>query len=204
VRPLIEDSRLKEPFSFTLLLDGPSVFEPAILQALLEAGCDDALFGERNGVQYADFERDGGTYVDAVTSAMRDIESAVRGLCVTRLEPEELVGVSDIALRSGRSRESIRLLADGQRGPGAFPRPIACIGANRSLWRWPEVAGWLRDVLHEPVDVHLQVAATSAINAVLDFRRYAPTVSDQDQPPLASWASDQLLATGSAGSAQRV
>lgn len=193
-----------EAFSFTLLLDGPSVFEPAVLQALLEAGCDDALFGERHGVQYADFERDAGTYVGAVTSAIRDIESTVRGLCVTRLEPEELVGVSDIALRSGRSRESIRLLAEGQRGPGAFPRPLACIGANRFLWRWPEVARWLREVLHEPVDVHLQAAATSAINAVLDFRRYAPAVSDQDQPPLASWASDQLLATGSAESMQRM
>lgn len=98
MRPLIEDSRLKEAFSFTLLLEGPSVFEPAILQALLEAGCDDALFGERNGVQYADFERDAGTYVDAVTSAIRDIESTVSGLCVTRLEPEEQVGVDDIAL----------------------------------------------------------------------------------------------------------
>jgi hypothetical protein len=68
------------------------VFEPDVLQALLEAGCEDALFGERHGVQYADFERDAGTYVDAVTSAIRDIESTVRGLCVTRLEPEDLVG----------------------------------------------------------------------------------------------------------------
>ena len=98
MRPLIEDSRLKEAFSFTLLLEGPSVFEPDVLQALLEAGCDDALFGERNGVQYADFERDAGTYVDAVTSAIRDVESSVRGLSVTRLEPEEQVGVDDIAL----------------------------------------------------------------------------------------------------------
>jgi len=166
---------------------------------LLDVGCDDALFGERNGIQYADFERDASTYVDAVTSAIRDIESTVRGLRVTRLEPEELVGVSDIALRSGRSRESIRLLAEGQRGPGTFPRPIACIGSNRFLWRWPEVASWLRDVLNEAVDVHRQAAATSAINAVLDFRRYAPAVSDQDQPPLVSWTSDQLLATRSDG-----
>jgi hypothetical protein len=42
-------------YSFTLSLSGSDVLTDEHLDAVYEAGCDDALFGERDGAQYADF-----------------------------------------------------------------------------------------------------------------------------------------------------
>ncbi len=47
----------------------------AKLDALFEAGCDDATFGSINGVHYAVFDREALTFEAAVASAIRDIES---------------------------------------------------------------------------------------------------------------------------------
>jgi hypothetical protein len=57
-----------------------------------------------------------------VLSAIRDIE-LVSGLRVVEVERQEFVSLTDIAWRLGRTPESVRLLATGRRGPGAFPSP---------------------------------------------------------------------------------
>jgi len=46
---------------------------------------------------------------------------------VVRVEPDDLVSAAEIARRVGRSRESIRQLGGGLRGPGGFPAPLARI-----------------------------------------------------------------------------
>jgi len=50
---------------------------------------------------------------------------AVDGLIIVRIEPDELVTMAAIAERDNLSRESIRLLSRGDRGPGGFPAPVA-------------------------------------------------------------------------------
>lgn len=55
----------------------------------------------------------------------------------------DLVSVSDIAERTGRSRQSIRLLADGSRGPGGFPVPLGTPGGSK-VWDWDSVNSWLK------------------------------------------------------------
>lgn len=45
------------------------------------------------------------------------------GLYVVRIEPDDLVTMATIAKRSGLSREYIRLLSAGERGPEASPLP---------------------------------------------------------------------------------
>lgn len=57
-----------------------------------------------------------------------------------RVEPDDLVTMSEIAERRGRSRESVRVLVAGRRGRGDFPAPVSHLRSRSRLWRWPEVA----------------------------------------------------------------
>lgn len=60
---------------------------------------------------------------------------------------QDLVSVSDIARRVGRTRESVRLLVDGKRGPGRFPPPIGGVGDEIRVWPWSVVLEWSNKVL---------------------------------------------------------
>lgn len=72
-------------FTFTLIVDGPDLLADERLRALDEAGCDDALTGRTEGLQYLDFDREASSLEEAVTSAVADIEGAVEGAKVVRL-----------------------------------------------------------------------------------------------------------------------
>ena len=127
---------------FTLIVEGPDLQDPARLDALYEAGCDDATVGRVGDVQYLDFDRDAAGFGEAVTSAMRDVESAVPSARVVQLEPDDLVTMAEIAQRTGRTRESVRLLIAGERGPGGFPVAATHFRQRQRMWRWAEVATW--------------------------------------------------------------
>lgn len=79
-----------ETHSFTLILSGPTPLEPERLDALFEAGCGDALFGEQDGNYFADFHREATSFGEAVGSAIRAVEKAVPELKVIRVEREAL------------------------------------------------------------------------------------------------------------------
>ena len=108
---------------FTLIVDGADLQSEPLIDALFEAGCDDATVGRVNGVQYVDFDREAESLGEAVISAVRDVEK-VDGVQVARVADAGLVSMTDIATRLGRTRESVRLLVTGARGPGDFPAPV--------------------------------------------------------------------------------
>lgn len=153
-------------YEFTLVFQGG--VDDAVADALFEAGCDDATFGEVDGVGYADFVREAGSFGEALRSAIEQVES-VPGLTVTRVEPDDLVTLSEIGQRLGRSRESVRLLAAGERGAGDFPRPVSHLKARTRLWRWSEVAAWAQRH-DQPIDL-TAATAIAAINAALTLRK---------------------------------
>ena len=131
-------------FEFTLVMVG-DLEDEATIDALFEAGCDDATFGTVDGAGYGDFVRAAPTFAAAVHSAIGSVES-VPGLRVLRVEPDDLVTMNEIAERMGRSRESVRLLIAGRRGPGGFPAPASHLKVRSRLWRWSEVAGWAESI----------------------------------------------------------
>ncbi len=154
------------------------------MDALARAGCDDATFAERDGVAYADFDRRRPTFAAAVGSAIRAVETSVPSLRVVRLEPDDLVAASTIAVRTKRSRESVRLLAGGVRGPGSFPAPVAWINGRTRVWRWAEVARWFSAALGEEVEGSPDAWFIASLNAVLDLRSNVRAVargSDRDE-----------------------
>ena len=152
-------------YEFVLVIDGP-VDDDRVIDRLYERGCSDATFGSVDGVGLGEFIREATSFPGAVTSAIRDVES-VRGLRVTRIEPDDIVTLSEIAERLGRTRESVRLLAAGERGRGDFPAPISHLRARSRLWRWSEVARWAGLVSDEE---RQRAAFVRALNAALELR----------------------------------
>lgn len=158
--------------TFTLIIDGELDHD-----ALYEAGCDDATFGEVDGVRYGDFHRDAGSLTDAVLSAIDDVES-VEGLRVRRIEPEDLVTASEIAKRLGRTRESVRLLIAGRRGAGNFPAAVSHLRSRSPLWRWSEVAAWAKRLT--PQQEH-EARLIATINAALELRNQGRSLPENDR-----------------------
>ncbi len=158
-------------YQFTLVIHGDV---DSRLDDLFERGCDDATFGTVDGIHYADFDRDAPTLVHAMNSAIAAIES-VSGLRVARIEPDDLVSASEIAQRLGRTRESVRLLIAGERGPGNFPPPVSHLHSKHRLWRWSDVAAW---VFRSDEQATQQARLVAAANAALELRATVETLPE--------------------------
>lgn len=171
-----------ETYHFTAIVEGPDLQSDDLIDALYEAGGDDALVGRRDGIQYLDFDREAPSLEEAILSAVADIEQ-LDGVEVVRLADAGLVSMVDIAVRTGRTRESVRLLIAGKRGPGGFPPPATSPTSRYRLWRWSEVARWLAISLgteSENRDDHV----TAAINAGLELRHHSRYVHPDWRPDL--------------------
>ncbi|MGY0234589.1 helix-turn-helix transcriptional regulator [Longispora urticae] len=156
-------------YAFTLVLNRvPSDEE---LDELYEAGCEDASFGTEGGgtIGIAEFDRNAETLADAIASAVRDVEK-VSGLKAVRVADDDLLTLADIATRVGRSRESIRRYALGERGGGEFPVPVNPGREGTTFYRWSEVAPWLRERMGMEVDI--SYAALTMANLVLQVRMH--------------------------------
>jgi hypothetical protein len=158
-------------YEFRLVISGPVQIDETI-NALFAAGCADATFGEVDGIGYGEFHREAPSFPAAVVSAVQSVE-AVPGLRVLRVEPDDLVSASEIAVRLGRTRESVRLLIAGERGPGSFPAPVSHLRVRHRLWRWSEVAVWSQQAT---ADEAAQAQALAALDAALDLRNRSVTL----------------------------
>lgn len=159
-------------YEFTLVMRVPNILESEVVDRF-HAVCDDATFGEVDGVQYADFVRQAKSLRQAVRSAMRDVRRALPGAQYVRVEPDELVSAADIAMRLDRSRESVRLWIQGDRGPGGFPAPVAHVRSRSPRWRWTEVTDWLTTSLDFPIEMRDAAYTLAEINASLESERLA-------------------------------
>ncbi len=159
-------------FEFTLVfeLDTHELTEEAF-DSFYESGAEDATIGQSSGVFFASFAREAEDLLRAIASAIQTIEGADAGATVVRVEPDDLVTLADIARRTRRTNESIRLLIHGSRGPGGFPAPSTRIGSGRSrVWRWADVAEWFGRYEGGP-DTHEAASEWSIISLTNDYLR---------------------------------
>lgn len=164
-------------YTFTLIIEGPDLQSELIIDKIFEAGCDDALIGRSDGIQYADSDRDADTFENAILGAIAELES-IEGVRVSRLADAGLVSMANIATRTGRTRESVLLLINGERGPGGFPPPVTDPRSRYRLWRTDEVDHWFRnDMGHEFGDTHTDRLG-AAINAGLELRHHRTHLTD--------------------------
>jgi hypothetical protein len=136
-----------------------------MIDALYEAGWDDAtvsLDPAVGGPGIAAFDREAISAVEAIASAIRQGRSA--GATITAVG-EDLVSLTEIAERAGRTVATADHWATGRRGPGNFPQPK--IGRPRaSLYSWAEVASWLHG--HGLAEVSLADVETARVCEIAD------------------------------------
>ncbi|HUN34924.1 MAG TPA: hypothetical protein VMU95_23220 [Trebonia sp.] len=137
-------------YEFTLNLDREVSEEEA---DALYGAFDDGSIITGDGGTAIEFTRDAPSWTDAFVTAIRDIEGAVPGLRVIGAGQENLVSTLEIAHRTGRSREAVRLWAAGKRGPGGFPAPAWESPGGERFWPWADVAHWVRDRMNLAVEV---------------------------------------------------
>lgn len=157
-------------FEFTIVAAGADLPDETLEDRIYTAGCDDALLSVVKGSILLDFNREAKNLTHAIISAITDIRSA--GLEIVRIEPDSYASLSDIAERSGLTRQSVSLLVQGKRGPGGFPLPSIRVTTDSPLWDWLFVARWLHQnqkIKDRTVLVHAAVART--FNAVLEGRQ---------------------------------
>lgn len=175
---------------FTLIVEGVDINEPDVFDALYEAGCDDALIGTTSGIPVIDFGREAASLAEAILSAITDAES-VAGLRVVRIADLDLVSMSEIAERIGRSRECVRLWVTGARGPGGFPSPVNDPDSRYRFWRWSAVSDWLSRVLNR-MPRSSEDHVRGAINAMLELRHHFHQLDPKDRPDLRALAGPAL------------
>lgn len=178
-------------WEFTLVVEGADLQGDELIDRLFEAGLDDATISRTGGVQLVDVARDADTYAHALLSALGQVRDATGGTAhVVRVEPDQLVTMAEIAERYDRTRESVRLLIAGDRGPGGFPAPLSHGTERTRLWRWSDVTAWFRAYLaEEPAgdgtdDRHTIESVNAAVNARLEWLRYQHGLAETDRQHL--------------------
>lgn len=171
----------QKTFTFSLILNGVKEITRELEDRVYASGCDDAILFSKNGTVYLEFDRESTSLKSAVISAIRDVEK-INEITVPVVEPADYVTVAEIARRSSLSREYIRCLINGDRGPGTFPKPVSGTCANTSIYSWTMVSTWLtRFGAIKDQGLHRTAFIFKRINDLL-LSRYAP-----------SWYSDVPL-----------
>ncbi len=111
----------------------------AYLDALFEAGCDDAVIGIGGvGSIALDYGRQAESAASAVQGAIAQVQLAIPGSEFLELKPD-LVGITDIAELANCSRQNIRKFVTDSKA--LFPQPS--VSGSVPLWHFYEVANWL-------------------------------------------------------------
>lgn len=146
-----------------------------------DPGLQDLLLGipeDGDETFEADFERPASTFADAVLSAIKDLQRVFPEAELIQVEPDALTTISGIAKCLGRSHESIRLLIQGKRGPGGFPKTASAPDAKPQVWRWHEVVDWFEREMDVRVPEAENAKFLAMLNDILRLRLVAPTVVD--------------------------
>ena len=124
-------------YEFTLTFTLPDAQDDPVqhLDALFDAGCDDAVVGTgTSGTISLEFNRDADSATNAIDSAIHDVMGAIPGASLIEAKPD-MVGLTDVGEILDCSRQNIRKYAVGY---PIFPRPA--ITGKFHLWHLWEIA----------------------------------------------------------------
>lgn len=152
-------------FTLTFGLPGEQANPEHYLDALYQAGCDDAVIGTGvPGTIALEFVREAKSAAAAIKSAIANVKVAIPGAVLTEASPD-LVGLTDVAAILQCSRQNIRKYMTNYTG---FPKP-AYTGTS-ILWHLWELASF--EKINIPRTVAELSIATFRINLDIQQRRY--------------------------------
>jgi len=141
------------------------------IDALFEAGCDDAAIGiGQRGRIALDFARGADTALAAILSALDAVKRAIPGATLIEASPD-FVGLTEVADMIGCSRQNMRKLMIGN----AATFPDAVHQGTQSLWHLCQLLGWFSETQKRPIDrLLIEVAdATMQVNIARETRHLA-------------------------------
>jgi hypothetical protein len=161
-------------YDYILKFDLPNLDADAeqFVDALYEAGCDDASVGiGQRGRIALNFIRESLSAFEAVTSAIADVKKAIPDAKLIEATPD-IVGLTDIADIVGCSRQNMRKLA--QNNKRAFPTPIH--EGSASLWHLSKVLVWFKSNNSYEIDESLieMSSANMQVNIARQFQDADP------------------------------
>lgn len=163
-------------YEFTLTFSLPELKADAeqYLDALFEAGCDDALIGTgQAGCIALDFVRDSESATDAVSSAIENVKTAIPDAELIEVKPD-LVGLTDVAKILNCSRQNVRKY---MKAYADFPRPIHT--GNASLWHLSDLAMFKKFDVPEPI---IELSKTTfKMNLNIQQYRYQKMMEEEEQ-----------------------
>ncbi len=172
--------------SFDVFLESHCLSDE-LVEAIYEH-CHPVLTSESDHVAKLNFNRRASSFTSAVCGALADLGRV--GVRVSRIGSDDFVGLPKIARLLGRSRESVRLLIAGRRGPGSFPAPE--YDSRQELlrfWRWPDVERWFAAYEKRAPRLEDHSDELAAINAALALARLKGRLTKEQQRLL-----DRLMA----------
>lgn len=155
-------------FSLVYALPRSDARADSYLDALFEAGCDDAVVGVavpgRIGLS---FLREAASAEAAIRSAMKDIRKAIPKAVLIEAGPD-LVNLSEIAAAAEMTRQNIQKYATGKIRTVTVPFAPPVITGSPSLYRLCEVGTWLQT--HAKVELKDHLLEISRQTAQLNLR----------------------------------
>jgi hypothetical protein len=155
--------KMKE-YDFTLKyrLGNPGEDAEKYLEALAQSGCEDAVVGVgQNGRIALNFIREGKSALEAIASAISDVQNAIPEAKLVEATPDH-VGITDIAKLFGFSRQYMRKLIQAK--GASFPEPVH--EGKPSLWHLTDILAWFRE--YESRDIQTEVFEVSRITMQLN------------------------------------
>jgi len=168
-------------YRVAVVFEGLDLSEDPVVDALCGA-LPESVPAQINGITTVTMDVSATNAEQAVMELVGRVTEAVPTAQALRVD-QDLVNINDIAERIGRSRESVRLLADGKRGPGTFPAPIGVVGDGIRVWPWAVVLEWFQSVQDVDVDeVGVLPEAAAVMDACFAARRSLPSMTSQPWP----------------------
>ena len=180
-------------FTLRFLAPGKSAEELSI--SIYERIDDASLMGpDADGSFLLECDRRSTSLPHALGATVAELLQTLPDATILRVEEDDLATMADIAKRSGRTPESIRLLINGRRGPGGFPPAAGRLDARTKVWRWADAAQWFEETLGQPLPDTSDCAFLQAFNNALEIRRLAHRLGKPQRQAVATALPDELAA----------
>ena len=133
-------------YLFALIVEGLDPSDESQVLAL-DALPEVLLLSDTDGLVTVHLEIEAGSAAAAITDAIQRVEALPAEVHVVSVDLD-LVAATDIAHRTGRSRQAVSQWAAGERAGRRFPAPLGRVAGGTRVWPWSVVLPWLRDHGH--------------------------------------------------------